>query len=82
MNFHKFCQFLDQFFNKTARKYCIGIYDKNDAKEVLKKIEGIFNTKIDNGQTVEEFIETLPKGDGLSKEKILDGMFFQIGMGL
>ena len=73
---------VDKFFNKTARKYCIGIYDKNDAKEVLKKIEGIFNTKIDNGQTVEEFIETLPKGDVLSKEKILDGMFFQIGMGL
>ena len=73
---------VDQFFNKTAQKYCVGIYDKNSAEKVLKKTEGIFNTKIDNGQTIEEFIETLPKGDGLSKEKILDGMFFQIGMGL
>lgn len=73
---------VDQFFNKTARKYCIGIYDKNDAEQVLKKIKGIFNTKIDNGQTIEEFIDKLPKGDGLSNEKILDGMFFQIGMSL
>jgi hypothetical protein len=75
---------VDQFFNKTAREYFIGLYDKNDAKQVLKKIKGIFNdTKIDNGQTtIEKFIETLPKGDGLLKEKILDGMFFQIGIAL
>ncbi len=71
---------VDQFFNKTTKRYCkSGIYDKDQASKVLDKIKEIFNTKIDSGKTIEKFIEEdLPKSD-LSKYKILDAIFFEIG---
>jgi hypothetical protein len=69
---------IDRFFNKTAIKYCIGIYDNDSVENLLKKLQRIFETKIDNGQNLEQFIDRLPK-NGLTKEKIIDGIFFQIG---
>lgn len=73
---------VDNYFNKTAKKYCIGIYERDNSCDVLKKIKEIFNTKIDNNKSIEKFIEEdIPKSD-LSKFKILDGMFFQIGRDL
>jgi hypothetical protein len=69
---------IDRFFNKTAIKYCIGIYDNDSVENLLKKLQRIFETKIDNGQNLEKFIDRLPK-NGLTKEKIIDGIFFQIG---
>ena len=47
-------------------------------ENLLKKLQRIFETKIDNGQNLEQFIDRLPK-NGLTKEKIIDGIFFQIG---
>lgn len=71
---------IDQFFNKTARKYCVGIYDKDDANKLSIKLNEIFDTSIDNG-TIGSFIKNLVLPD-LSREKILDGIFFQIGKDL
>ena len=74
---------IDQFFNKTAIKYCIGIYDYDTAEKLSEKLEKIFGTKIENGQTIKEFIDSLLKNgltkENLTKEKILDALFFQIG---
>lgn len=70
---------IDTYFNNTAKKYCKGIYEGDDSNKVLETIEKIFETKIDNDKSIEKFIEEdLPKSN-LSKFKILDGIFFQIG---
>jgi len=70
---------IDKFFNKTAKKYCIGINSYDDEKKVIEKINKIFQTKIENDITIENFIQKLPNENNLTKEKILDAIFFEIG---
>ena len=67
---------IDRFFTKTAKEYCWGKKEKNNLSDKLKKI---FDTNIDNDRcTIGCFIEEKVTPE-LSREKILDGIFFQIG---
>ena len=77
---------LDNFFKKAVNHYLNKkINTKNEAETVVVIINEIFQQKIDE-ETIEGIIEELQKkcflDKGLSKEKILDGIFFQLGKDL
>lgn len=77
---------LDNFFKKAVNHYLNKkINTKNEAETVLVIINEIFQQVIDE-ETIEGIIEELQKkcflAKGLSKEKILDGIFFQLGKDL
>jgi hypothetical protein len=77
------CPAIDSYFNKTATRYCGGIYERDNSEKVLEKINKILKIKInDTNLTFDEFIEEKSKAFGLSKYKILDGIFFTIGQDL